>query len=217
MLNSNKSLLLLTDGATLPTTSDFFELQEPIIINPSPTVEEFTRVSGKLGNKDSYADTAHVIFSESVSHKMRHSDSTGSALETTPDYGELLKISGMKETIDTGTPSQETVIYTNTQSPTRGSATIYIDGKKFTLTDTIVADTTFSFEVGKAGIVSSTLSGFIDSQGIPVTEANPSVSENSAPCVTVTILTLLPNFAIPFLIFSIAPNAFSLLTLSPCE
>lgn len=185
-MNTNKSLLLLADGAVLPTTSQALELQDPLIVNPNPTVETFKRITGKLGTEDSYADTCDVTISETITHKMRHSNTAGTSLETPPEYGELLKISGMKEVVDSSTPGQETVTYTNTQTPTKGSAVIYLDGKKFTLTDTLVADTTMTFEIGKSAMISGSISGFYDNKGIPTNEANPSVTLSDEPCLIVS-------------------------------
>lgn len=191
-MNTNKSVMFLQSGATLPTPpAKFIELQDPLIVNPQPTTEEYKRISGKLGTTETYADTCDVTISETVSHKMRQTNSAQDALDTVPEYGELLKISGFDETIDTATPTEETVTYTNSQTPTKGSAIIYLDGKKFTLTDTLVADTTFTFEIGKAGVVSSALSGFYDNKGVPTNEANPAVTLSSEPCMLVSCLDVI--------------------------
>lgn len=187
LMNTKRSVMFLKDGATLPVTpANFLELQEEFAVNPNTDVQEFNRISGNMGSYDSYIDPFKVTFSETVSHKMRTSNKAGTALETPPEYGELLKVCGMKETIDTGTPSQETVVYTNTQSPTKGSAIIYLDDKKFTLTDTMVGDLTMTFEAGQAGVVSASLSGYYDAKGIPVDESNPAVTLSSEDCLICT-------------------------------
>lgn len=186
-LNTKKSAFFAKSGAVLPVTpANFFEVTEEFIINPAPTVEEFNRVSGKLGTMDSYTDSCHVIFSQSVSHKMRSSDTAATALDTVPEYGEMLKMCGFDETIDTGTPTEETVIYTNSQAPVRGSAIAFVDGKKFEMTDSVVGDATFNFEIGKAGLLDVALSGFLDNSGIPTSEANPSVTLNDEPTLIVS-------------------------------
>ena len=251
-MNTKKSLMLLLDGAVLPTETDFLELQEPLIVNPNPTVEEYDRISGKLGTKDTYADTCHTVFTETVSHKMRQQDSAQTTLNATPEYAELLKIGGFEydvtsetlvltdasavtlgETITgdtssasgtvikidttndiitlnavTGAPfaiggeALNTASYTstsagysptfkNTQTPSRGSAKIYLDGKRYNLTDTLVADNTLTFEIGKAGVISSAMSGFIDNNGIAVDEANPAVTLSDEPCMLVSCLDVI--------------------------
>jgi len=185
-LNTKKSALFAKSGAVLPVTpANFFEVSEEFIINPVPTIEEFNRVSGKLGTTDSYADTCHVIFTQAVSHKMRSNDAGATALDTVPEYGEMLKMCGFDETIDT-TPGAETVIYTNSQSPVKGSAIAFVDGKKFEMTDGVVGDATFNFEIGKAGMLDVALSGFLDNNGIPTNEANPAVTLNDEPALIVS-------------------------------
>lgn len=192
LLNTKKSAIFVKDGATLPTPpANFLEVGDELVINPSPTIEEFTRISGKLGTTDSYADVCHATFSQSISHKMRSTDTAATALATPPEYGELLKICGFTETIDTSTPSQETVTYTNTQTPTKGSGVIYVDGKKYTATNSIVGDATFTFEVGKSASLDVNLSAFIDNNGVPTNEATPSTTLSDEPCLVVACTDLL--------------------------
>lgn len=187
LMNQKRVMMFLVDGATLPVPpANFLELQEAFAVNPQTDVQEFERISGKMGSYDSYIDPHKVTFSETISHKMRTSDKAGTSLGTPPEYAQLLKVCGMKETIDTGTPSQETVIYTNTQAPTEGSAIIFLDDKKFTLTDTMTGDLTMTFEAGQAGVISSTLSGYYDNKGIPVDESNPSVTLSTEDCLICT-------------------------------
>lgn len=186
LMNQKRVVMFLKDGATLPVApANFLELQEEFAVNPQTDVQEFGRVSGNMGSYDSYVDPFKVTFSETVSHKMRTSNKAGNALDTPPEYGELLKVCGMSETIDS-TPSQETVTYSNTQSPTEGSAIIYLDDKKFTLTDTMTGDLTMTFEAGQAGVISASLSGYYDNKGIPTDEANPSVTLSDEDCLICT-------------------------------
>ena len=107
---------------------------------------------------------------------MRHQNSAADALDTVPQYGELLKIGGFTETIDTTTPTQETVTYTNTQTPVLGSAVAYIDGYKHQMTGSLAADLTFNFPIGKAATISAALSAFLDNSGIAAAEATPAVT-----------------------------------------
>jgi hypothetical protein len=170
LMNTKKSSLFVKSGASLPVPpANFLEVTDEFTVNPQPTIEEFNRISSKLGTTDSYADTCSVTFNQSVSHMMRSTNVAADALDTVPEYGEILKVCGFDETIDTATPGQETVIYTNSQAPVRGSGVVYVDGNKFTMTDTVVGDATFNFEIGKPGMIDASLQGFIDNKGIPST------------------------------------------------
>jgi len=186
-LNTKRSALFVKGGAALPVPpANFYEVSEELLINPEPTVEEFNRVSGKLGTTDSYTDSCHTVFNQTLSHKMRSNNLAADALETPPEYGEMLKLCGFDETIDTITPDQETVTYTNSQTPTPGSAVAFLDGKKFTMTDGVVGDATFTFEIGKVAMLDVSLSGFLDNAGVPTDEANPSVTLNDEPTLIVS-------------------------------
>ena len=185
-LNTKKEALFFKGGAVLPVPpANFFEVSEEFVINPEPTVEEFNRVSGKLGTTDSYVDSCHTIFTQTLSHMMRSSDVAATALATTPEYGEMLKLCGFDETIDT-TPGAESVTYTNSQTPIPGSGIAFVDGKKFTMTNGVVGDATFNFEIGKVAKLDVALSGFIDDSGVPTDVATPSVTLNDEPTLIVS-------------------------------
>lgn len=186
MLNTKKTALFLKSGNTLPVApANFLEVAEPILITPTITIEEFKRINGRLGSNDSYADTCDATISQSITHKMRCQNTAADALDTLPEYTELLKISGFDVTVDTAVAGQETVTFTNTQTPVVGSAVAYIDGYKQTMTASVVADTTFNFAIGKAAEISSAISAFIDNKGIATAEATPSVTLNSEPVLLV--------------------------------
>ena len=190
-LNNKKSTMLLVAGATPPTASNFFETTEPTIINPDVNTQTFKRVSAKLGNTDSYVDTNQNMISQSVTHNMRTSNKAADSLATPPEFGELLKVAGFTETIDSGTPSQETVIYTNSQTPVRGSGAFYLDGKKYTATDRLVADLTITGQAGQIATMTSTVQGYLDNGGIPVDEVAPSVTLSSESVVGLTTIDII--------------------------
>jgi len=176
-INTKKTLICLKSGAVLPIPpANFLEVEEEILLTPEVTTEEFKRINGKLGANASYADTCHTTVSQTISTKMRFQNSAADALDTVPEYGELLKIGGFDETIDTSTLGEETVTYTNTQAPVLGSAVVYLDGNKHTMTNSIAADLTFNFPIGSPATVSAALSAFIDNKGISTSEANPTVT-----------------------------------------
>ena len=185
-LNTKRSVLFVKSGAVLPTLPEnFYEVTGEFVINPTPTIEEYNRISGQLGTMDSFADVAHAVFKQSTSHKMRSSNVAATALQTPPTYGEMMKTCGFNETI-VGTGETGTVTYTNSQAPVRSSAVAFVDGKKFTMTDTVVGNASFDFTVGKAAVMGAELSGFLDNSGVPTTVANPTVTLDTEPLLIVS-------------------------------
>lgn len=184
-MNTKKTALFLKSGAVLPAApANFLEVEEELLITPDVPVEEFKRINGLLGSNDSYANTDFIKFSQTISTKMRVQNGAGDALDTVPEYGELLILGGFDQTIDT-TVGEETVIYTNTQNPVVGSAVAYIDGFKHQSAGSVAADITFNFPIGKAATISASLSGYLDNKGVAATEATPSVTLNPESCLLV--------------------------------
>jgi hypothetical protein len=105
---------------------------------------------------------------------MRTQNKAGDNLDALPEYGELLKIGGFTETV-----GLDTVKYTNSQTPSKGSFAIYIDGNKHTCTNGAVADVKMDFSIGMPAKINATLSAFLDNKGIATSEANPSVTLSS--------------------------------------
>jgi len=161
-VNTKKSALYLSANATLPTApAGFIELSDEFVVNPDSTVEEYNRVSSLLGGTDSFADTCHVVLNQSISTMMRTNDKAGTALPTPPECSALFQVCGMDETI-----GADTVKYVNSQAPKIGSAVLNVDGKQHTSTNSVVADATWVFEIGKPAKFEASLSGFLDNQGI---------------------------------------------------
>lgn len=186
MINTKKTALFLKSGSTPPTApANFIEVSEEILLTPNIPIEEFKRINGRLGSNASYSDTCHTTISQTIETKMRFQNSAADALDTIPEYGELLKIGGFDQTIDT-TIGEETVTYTNTQTPVNGSAVAYVDGWKHTITDSLAADLTFNFAIGKAASISASLSAFLDNEGVAVSSANPTVTLNDEAVLMVT-------------------------------
>ena len=167
-VNTKKSALYLSDSDTLPVApAGFIELSEEFVVNPDPTVEEFNRISARLGGTDSYADTCHVVLDQSVETMMRTNSKDGTALAKLPECAPLFEICGLDGTVTT-----DNVEYTNSQTPKIGSAVLNIDGKQFTAKGSVVGDATFEFEIGKPAKFSADLSGFLDNEGIPTDTAS---------------------------------------------
>jgi len=188
-LNTKAFALFLKSGGTLPTPPDnFIELDEKLLLAPDVKVENYKRFNGKLGANDSYADACDTtVEGATISHKMRYQNAAADALDTVPQYGELLKIGGFTENVDTTTPGEETVTYTwnKDSSPALASAVYYLDGKKQTMTGSVAANVSFSFEVGMAANISGSLSAFLDNDGVAANEANPTVPLSDEGCLMV--------------------------------
>lgn len=191
LMNTKRSSLFLSSGSTLPVPpAGFLETTEPMIINPTVNPITFKRVSSKLGNTDSYVDTNQNMISQSITHNMRTSNSAGSALETPPEWGKLLKIAGFDEVI-TGTGATGKVIYKNSQSPTRGSGIFYTDGKKYTATDRLVADLTITGQAGQIVTMTSSIQGYLDNAGVPVDEVPAATTLSTETVVGLTTIDII--------------------------
>jgi len=184
--NTTKSALFLKSGAVLPTApANFLESSAPVLINPEISSNDYKRISGKLNATESYVDVANAQASFSVEHMMRSNDSAGTALETVPEFGELLKVCGFDETIDTAVVGNEFVTYTNTQTPVLGSALAVLDTNQFSFTGSLASDLTMEFEVGASAKISAGLQGYIDS-ATPTVVAQPSVTLSTEPLMIVS-------------------------------
>ena len=192
-LNTKKFAFFFKSGATLPIApANFLELDEKLLLISKPKIEKYKRYNGKLGANDSYADVCDVSQEGiNLSQKMRFQNSAANALDTIPDYGEVLKVGGFTETVDS-TPSAETVTYTwnKDNSPILGSAVYYLDGKKKTMTNTIALNVAFNFEIGKAAMLTASMNTFYDNNGVAVNEANPTVTLNDEACLMVGCLDI---------------------------
>lgn len=187
LTNTKRSVLLITSGGVLPTSADAIEVTEEFVPNGGAESQEFNRITGQLGAMESYNDPNTAKFDNQTFQVMlRTSDKGQTAFATPPFYGKVLKVCGLLETIDTGTAGQETVIYSNNQSPEVGSLIAYTDDKKWTSTGSIVGDASFTFTAGSAGMMEFGLSGFLDNQGIPVDETNPVITPNMEDLVVIT-------------------------------
>ncbi len=177
LINTKKTAFFLALGVTPPTApAGFIETTEPVIIVPEFSQIDINRISGKLNTKTSVTDTCRTKTSFDVNHIMRTNDKDSLALDTPPEYGLLLQASGFLEAIDTTTPGEETITYTNgIDSVPNSSAVAYLDGVKFTLTDSLVSGSTINLKVGEPATIVNNFTGYMDDP-IPVTEANPTVT-----------------------------------------
>ena len=192
LVDTRKSLLLLTPDGTTPTASDFIEVSEPILAAPVIGGGNYSRITGQknTGNQR-YNDLNNVTSTFTASVLMRTSNSAGTALNTAPQISPALQISGFDETIDTSTVGEETVTYSNSQSPVGGTAILYTDGQKFTFeASSVVANPTFTFTLGEPATVNFDMEGFLVS-ATPTAEANPTVTTSDEDIIVVSCIDLL--------------------------
>lgn len=181
---TRKSLILLNAGATLPTVTDFLETDTALIPSPKPATTEKTRLTGALGYRETIVDKCKVVLEgASITHTVREQ---GTDFTVEPEWSDLLKVGGYKVTYDDTTPGQESYTFSNTQTPTRGSMIHYLDGKKQTFTDCVVASTSIVCELGQAVTINGDLSAYYDNNGIPTAEANPTVTTNTEKSMIVS-------------------------------
>jgi hypothetical protein len=74
---------------------------------------------------------------------------------------------GLNTAAFTSTSAGVGVRYVNSQTPVRSSMVAMVDGKKFRMTDSVVGDATFTFDIGKVAMLDVALSGFMDESGVP--------------------------------------------------
>jgi len=107
---------------------------------------------------------------------MRTNDIDQLALDTVPEYGLLLRVAGFDEVIDTTTPSEETVTYTNNIDKIENfSASVYLDGFRYDMTDSLACGTTIDLVVGEPAKITNNVQGYIDS-ATPQADPNPAVT-----------------------------------------
>lgn len=177
LINTKKTALFLNNGSVLPVpVAGFIETIDPVVIVPEFKTIDISRISGKLNAKTQVVDTCMTKTSFDVVHTMRTSNVAADALDTPPEYGLLLKCAGFDEVIDTATPDQETVTYTNNNDKIDNvSAVAYLDGQKFEMTDSLACGVTMDFRVGEVAKMTNNFQGFID-DATPTPEANPTVT-----------------------------------------
>jgi len=191
LVNTKKSALFVAQGATLPTPpTGFVETTDPVLIVPEFAKVDINRLTGQMNTKTSVIDTCRTKTSFSASQIMRTSDKSGAALDTPPNFGLLLKCGGFDETIDTTTVGEETVTYTNkTDFVPKVSAVAYVDGNKFTMTDSLSCGVEIDLNVGEPAKITNNFSGYMDS-AIPVQETNPIVTLTDETALVVSCADL---------------------------
>jgi hypothetical protein len=181
--DSKKTIVLAKYGAAT-TSADVVDILNPEQTFVSKTVSggKYKPATGAKGSQESWANTDNITGSVSLSCYLKANDSGATALDTPPGLSDIFQICCMTETIDSTTPSQETVTYTmNNGAPSALSEVIvYNDGKKDTFTNPL-GDLTVTFTAGETIDVSATITGFTNAA--PVAEANPSYVADTEPLI----------------------------------
>ena len=197
LIRTNRSSLFLAQQKTLPAPpASFIETTKPITVVPKFSMIDTNRMSGSMNSSDQVVDTCRTEVNFLASVALRGVSNPTDE----PEYGELVKISGFEQK-----PNADYYELINTpKAIPKGSALVYMDGQKFSFTDTLVGSTEFDLKVGEIGLCNTTLSGFID-DAIPTAEANPTVTLNTnAPlivgCADIVLLdgTVLPAERVVF-------------------
>jgi hypothetical protein len=172
IIDTNKNVVLLKYGAT-PNATNVVNIEDFVNIAPDVKTEEYKEFDGDLGNTKSYIDPEHTTCDFTIKAKLRGNDKTGANPDTPPAITNLLKASGLKETI---TDDSDVTYTVNQESLSPATAIVYVDGKK-RVADGIVCNFKLSGEVGSCAMVEFSAKGYTDI--LDVNEANPDVSLDS--------------------------------------
>jgi len=172
LINTDKNAVLFKYGAT-PDATNVVNIEELVNITPDVKTEDYKEFDGELGNTKSYIDPEHTTCNFTIKSKLRGNDKTGANPDTPPSIAELLKASGLSETVT----ADSDVTYTVNQGTLNpAEALVYIDGKK-RVADGIVCNFKLSGTVGSCAIVEFTAQGYTDIT--ETNEANPTVTLDS--------------------------------------
>lgn len=174
--NPNRSALYLHQNIVLPVApANFIEVNAPLVVNPVIPTIETNRMSGAMNSKDTAIDTCQSSAAFLASVNMRDS---GAVMTAPTEYAELLKVSGFKIS---DTPPANTYQLENLgDNIARASALVFMDGKQFSFTNTLVGSSEINLTVGQIAKVDTTLSGYIDNS-VPEDVANPTPTLNQNP------------------------------------
>lgn len=181
LVNTKRSALYLRQSPTPPSPpASFIETNATLVVVPKFSTVETNRLSGHMNSKIEVVDTCKSSASFLASVNMRETGST--PLDIPTEYAELLKISGFEQS---ATPPADVYELRNfTGYINRGSAKVYMDDKEFTFTNTLVGASEIVLEVGKIGVVNTTITGYIDNP-VPADVTNQSPTLNKQPALIV--------------------------------
>ena len=178
-VNPKRSALYLLQQQTLPVPpAGFVELNTELAIVPTFQTIETNRITGAMNSKDSTVDTCRASTAFTASANIRRA---GPGLTDPLEIAELLKVSGFE-----GASMADTYVMANSiDSVPRGSGIVYMDGNRFSMTNTLVGSTEIDLTVGELAVINTELSGYLDSP-VPSPEPNPIPTLNNNPLLVVS-------------------------------
>jgi len=160
-----KNTFLFSTGG-VPVPGDVITTNNDVIINPKPkTIEYEEKGNGATGNAKTQTIPDWTTADFSVETKAKSSGALGVA----PSIAELLKASGLSETIVAST----SVTYAPTSTFVQGTGKAYLDGHVRSITG-VAADFSFGGKVGEMVTFNFSLKGFTTLAD--TAEANPAVT-----------------------------------------
>lgn len=166
---TDKSVVLFKYNGTVASTDAITVTTTPFL-SPDVKSQEYKEIgSGKLGQTKNYVDEQNTTVEFDLEVMLRGNDKTGIAPETPPAIAELLKASGLTETI-----GASDVVYTpNHDTVNPSQCEVYVDDYKRVITGAI-ANMKISGTVGECAKATFSVSGFTTPQSISA--SNPTVT-----------------------------------------
>jgi len=182
LIDTNKNSVLFKYNGT-PVAGDVVNIEDKVLVAPKVDQKDYNELDGELGAKKSYFDDEHITTSFTIKAKLRGNDKTGAAPDTPPAIADLLKASGLSETVE----ADSDVKYTPNHGVIAPSqAAVYVDGHK-RVVDGIVCDFKLSGSVGECAMVEFTAQGYTDLAH--TSEANPDVTLDAEALIIVNKVT----------------------------
>ena len=206
LTNSELTAVFIKQGPAV-TAQDFIETSEPVEVKIQTSKVESNRLNGKMNSNTTITDTCKANLEFNVKHTMR-----SVPVGEKPEYLDLLLVGGFKE--DTKTPDQHQIV--NDSNLQQGSAMIYVDGWKYSSTDSLISDVNMTLQVGQPATINAKVSGYADSI-VPVKEVNPTVTLDHNDPLVVSCATILSydNVVIPTenIVISVNPDVKNIYTM----
>lgn len=173
--------LLLCSNAGVPVATDVITTANKPLVNPKTDSKEYEDAGAGAGSKKTIInpDLTTVDFSPEVTAR------AASAAGDVPACAPLLKLCGLKETIEAGVSAT----YTPELVGTSGTAKVYVDGEVRTITG-MAGNFTISGKIGELVKFGFKLKGFTTIE--PEYEDNPAVtldSNNKLLLYSATVIT----------------------------
>jgi len=179
LTNSELTAVFIKQGQAV-STADFIETSEAAEVKIQTSKIQTNRMNGKMNTDATITDTCKANLEFNVKHTMR-----SVPIGEKPEYMDLLLVGGFKAK-QVGDQHQ----ISNDSLLSQGSAMVYVDGWKYTSTDSLISDVNIQLQVGQPATINAKVSGYADSI-VPVKEANPVITLNPNNPLVVSCATIL--------------------------